>query len=186
VDLLSIAGHKCYAPKGVGALYVRSGTPLRPVLLGAGQERGLRPGTENVAGIMGLGAACQLAQSRLTAEEERVRALRDQLWRRISDRIPGLVRHTPTDINLPNTLTVSFPNVLGRDVLAHAEGLAASTGSACHSGQETPSATLLAMGVAHDVAMGVVRLSLGHDNSEADVAAAADMLVEAHEAAIGQ
>jgi cysteine desulfurase len=186
VDLLSIAGHKCYAPKGVGALYVRSGTPLRPVLLGAGQERGLRPGTENVAGIVGLGAACQLAQSRLAAEEERVGALRDQLWRSLSDRIPGLVRHTPTDINLPNTLTVSFPNVLGRDVLAHAAGLAASTGSACHSGQETPSATLLAMGVAHEAAMGVVRLSLGHDNSQADTTAAADILVKAHEAATRQ
>ena len=186
VDLLSIAGHKCYAPKGVGALYVRSGTPLQPILFGGGQEHGLRPGTENVAGIVGLAAACQLAKSRLSTEEERMRSLRDQLWRELSDRIPGLARHTPLDMSLPNTLTVSFPDALGQDVLDRAHGLAASTGSACHSGQQSPSATLLAMGVTPEVAMGAVRLSLGHETRPADVAAAADILVTAHRAIIGQ
>lgn len=181
VDLLSIAGHKCYAPKGVGALYVRSGTPLAPVLRGAGQERSLRPGTENVAGIVGLGAACELAQSRLASEEERIRTLRDRLWSALAARIPGIVRLTPMDACLPNTLAVSFPGALGRDVLARAGGLAASTGSACHAGQETPSATLLAMGVAPDVALGVVRLSLGHANTPAEIVTATDILVEAHQ-----
>ena len=181
VDLLSIAGHKCYAPKGIGALYVRSGTPLQPVLLGAGQERGLRPGTENVASIVGLGAACHLAQTRLGSEAQRLRSLRDQLWLNLSGRIPGLTRHTPMDGSLPNTLTVSFPGVLGRDVLALANGVAASTGSACHSGQHTPSETLLAMGVPPDVALGAVRLSLGHDNTPTDIAVAADTLVQAYE-----
>jgi cysteine desulfurase len=181
VDLLSIAGHKCYAPKGIGALYVRRGTALRPVLLGARQERGLRPGTENVASIVGLGAACHLAQRRMDAEPPRLRHLREQLWLELTGRIPGLERHTPgAEDSLPNTLMVSFPGVLGRDVLRHATRIAASTGSACHAGQDTPGDTLLAMGVPPDVALGAVRLSLGHDNTPADTATAADVLTVAH------
>jgi cysteine desulfurase len=179
VDLLSIAGHKCYAPKGIGVLYVRSGTPLEPVLLGGGQERGLRPGTENVASIVGLGAACHLARTRVGVEAQRLRTLRDQLWQSLSDRIPGIERHTPMQNSLPNTLMVSFPAVLGRDVLTHATSVAASTGSACHAGQDTPGATLLAMGVPPDVALGAVRLSLGHDNTPADIDAASDALARA-------
>jgi cysteine desulfurase len=185
IDLLSIAGHKCYAPKGVGALYVRSGTPLQPLLLGGGQERELRPGTENVAYIVGLAAACHLVQTRLDTEAQRLRNLRDQLWQNLFGRIPGLVRHTPEDGSLPNTLTVSFPAALGRDVLANADGVAASTGSACHSGLHTPSATLLAMGVPSDIALGAVRLSLGHDSTPADIATAADILVGAYWTATG-
>jgi cysteine desulfurase len=179
VDLLSIAGHKCYAPKGIGALYRRPGTPLNPVLLGAGQEHGLRPGTENVAGIVGLGAACDLARTHLAAETKRLANLRDALWQLLDAAVPGLVRHTP-QVALPNTLTVSFPGVLGRDVLAHAAGLAASTGSACHSGQETPSAALLAMGVPPATALGAVRLSLGRATTGTDISAAATILVTAH------
>lgn len=180
VDLLSIAGHKCYAPKGIGALYIRSGTPLQPVLLGGGQERGLRPGTENVACIVALGAACRLAQTRLDSESQRLGGLRDQLWEALSDRIRGLERHTPLTDSLPNTLMVSFPAALGRDVLLHAPQVAASTGSACHAGRDTPADTLLAMGVSPDVALGAVRLSLGHDNTPADVSAVVDILVEAY------
>jgi len=180
VDLLSIAGHKCYAPKGVGALFVRSGTSLQPVLLGAGQERGLRPGTENVASIVGLVAACAVAQTRVTSEAQRLSALRNELWGILSGRITGLIRHTPEDNSLPNTLTVSFPGVLGRDVLDHSNRVAASTGSACHSGEHTPSATLLAMGVPPDVALGAVRLSLGHDNTRSDIVVAVDDLVDAY------
>lgn len=183
VDLLSIAGHKCYAPKGVGALYVRDGTPLDPVLVGAGQERGLRPGTENVAHIVGLGAACHLAQGRMEAEAARLRTLRDQLWLELSVRIPGLERHTPAADSLPNTLMVSFPAALGRDVLSRAPRLAASTGSACHAGRDTPGETLVAMGVPPDVALGAVRLSLGHDNTAADIVDAVDMLARAHRSA---
>ncbi|MHB8594741.1 MAG: cysteine desulfurase family protein, partial [Acidimicrobiales bacterium] len=183
VDLLSIAGHKCYAPKGIGALYVRTGTPLQPVLLGAEQETGLRPGTENVAFIVGLAAACHLAQGRLDTEEHRLSNLRDQLWQKLSARIPGLVRHTPASNSLPNTLMVSFPAVPGRDVLANADGVAASTGSACHSGLDTPAATLLAMGVPPEIALGAVRLSLGHDTTPAGIATAADILVGAYRTA---
>jgi cysteine desulfurase len=179
VDLLSIAGHKCYAPKGIGALYQRPGTPLRPLLLGAGQEHGLRPGTENVAGIVGLGAACDLARTHLTSETKQLACLRHTLWQLLNAAVPGLVRHTPK-LALPNTLTVSFPGVLGRDVLAHAAGLAASTGSACHSGQETASATLLAMGVPPATALGAVRLSLGRTTTATDISTAATILATAH------
>jgi cysteine desulfurase len=179
VDLLSIAGHKCYAPKGVGALYQRPGTPLKPLLLGAGQEHGLRPGAENVAGIVGLGVACDLAGTYLAAETKRLACLRHTLWQLLNAAIPGLVRHTP-EVSLPNTLTVSFPDVIGREVLARAPGLAASTGSACHSGQDTPSATLLAMGVTPTTALGAVRLSLGRATTATDVSAAAAILVAAH------
>jgi len=183
VDLLSIAGHKCYAPKGIGALYRRPGTPLKPLLLGAGQEHGLRPGTENVAGIVGLGAACDLARTYLAAEGERLACLRHTLWQLLDAAIPGLVRHTP-EVSLPNTLTVSFPDVIGREVLARAPGLAASTGSACHSGQDTPSATLLAMGVTPTTALGAVRLSLGRATTASDISTAAIILVAAHSLAI--
>ncbi|MHB1474469.1 MAG: cysteine desulfurase family protein [Dermatophilaceae bacterium] len=179
VDLLSIAGHKCYAPKGVGALYRRAGTPLGPVLLGAGQEGGLRPGTENVASIVGLGAACELAGGRLVADGPRLVVLRDTLWEQLRDAIPGLVRHTPQD-SLPNTLMISFPDVLGRAVLAASPGLAASTGSACHAGQDTPAATLLAMGSTPEVALGAVRLSLGHATTATDISTAATILTTAH------
>ena len=180
VDLLSVAGHKCYAPKGVGALYVRRGTPLSPFLVGAGQERGLRPGTENVAGIVGLGAACELARSRLALDPARLGALRDELFAALSAAVPGLVCHTPLDASLANTLFVSFPGVRGADLLARAPGVAASTGSACHAGEETPSGTLLAMGVAPEVALSAVRLSLGRDTTGAAVSLAADRLVAAY------
>ncbi|MDA8385280.1 MAG: cysteine desulfurase family protein [Actinomycetota bacterium] len=180
VDLLSVAGHKCYAPKGVGALYVRRGTPLAPVLVGASQERGLRPGTENVAAIVGLGAACELARSRVAIDSARIGVLRDELLAALSAAIPGLVCHTPLHASLPNTLFVSFPGVRGTDLLARAPGVAASTGSACHSGEETPSATLLAMGVTPQVALSAVRLSLGRDTTGAEVALAADRLAAAY------
>ena len=179
LDLLSIAGHKSYAPKGVGALYRRAGTPLGPVLLGAGQEGGVRPGTENVPGIVGLGAACELAGGRLAADGVRLAMLRDTLWEQLRDAIPGMVRLTPAD-SLPNTLMVSFPGVLGRDVLTASPGLAASTGSACHAGQDTPAATLLAMGSTPEVALGAVRLSLGHGTTAADISTAARILATAH------
>jgi cysteine desulfurase len=179
VDLLSIAGHKCYAPKGIGALYRRAGTPLDPVVLGAGQEGGVRPGTENVAGIVGLGAACELAGGRLAADGPRLAILRDTLWESLRDAIPGLVRHTPQD-SLPNTLMVSFPDALGRALLAASPGLAASTGSACHSGQDTPAATLLAMGATSDVALGAVRLSLGHGTTAEEINSAVHILTRGY------
>ena len=179
VDLLSIAGHKLYAPKGVGALYVRRGTPLRPVLLGAGHEYGLRPGTENVASIAGLGMACEIARRTLADEIGRVRDLRDRLGGRLKEQVPGLRLHGhPTD-RLPNTLNVGFPNVRGNALLDRAPELAASTGSACHEGGESPSEVLLAMGLGESDALGAVRLSLGRSTRERDVDEAAAALVRA-------
>lgn len=180
VDLLSVAGHKCYGPKGVGALYVRRGTPLSPFVLGAGQEHGLRPGTENVAGVVGLGAAARLAMSHLATDAVRIAQLRDELWATLSSTVSGVLRYTPTDACLPNTLMASFPGVLAADVLAQIPGLAASTGSACHAGEHSPNATLLAMGVTPEIALGAVRLSLGRDTTAVEIATAAELLASAY------
>ncbi|HET9128788.1 MAG TPA: cysteine desulfurase family protein [Propionibacteriaceae bacterium] len=179
VDLLSIAGHKLYAPKGVGALVVRRGTPLRPVLVGAGQERGLRPGTENVASIVGLGAAAELAGRVLADEPARQERLRELLWQLLSEGIPGLVRVSSADGCLPNTLMVAVPDRTGADLLEAAPAVAASTGSACHAGVHTPAATLLAMGVDPRTAVGAVRLTLGRSTARSDVVLAAEALVSA-------
>ncbi|WEV79012.1 cysteine desulfurase family protein [Janibacter cremeus] len=176
VDLMSIAGHKLYAPKGVGALVVRRGTTLVPLLRGAGQEGGLRPGTENVPGIVALGAAAELAGSHLEAEGARQAGLRDLLWEELARVAPDLVRVSPTDGCLPNTLMVAAPGRIGAEVLARVEDVAASTGSACHAGEHTPSAALLAMGLDHETALGAVRLSLGRSTTRAQIQHAAEVL----------
>ncbi len=179
VDLLSIAGHKLYGPKGVGALYVRGGVELEPVLRGAGHERGLRPGTENVAAIAGLGAACEIAAAALDEESARLRALRDELWSRLEAQLPGIALNGHPSLRLPNTLNVRFPDVTGSAVLAGAPQLAASTGSACHAGGETASAVLLAMGIPAEEALGSVRLSLGRATTRDDIQRAAEQLARA-------
>jgi cysteine desulfurase len=178
VDLLSIAGHKLYAPKGVGALYVRDGVTLEPLVRGAGHERGLRPGTENVASIVGLGMACAVATRTLAAEAARVGALRDELWSLLAARVPGLAQNGGAAPRLPNTLNVRFPGVRGSAVLAGAPGVAASTGSACHEGGESASAVLVAMGVGAGEALGSVRLSLGRGTTADDVRRAAALLAD--------
>ena len=179
VDLLSIAGHKLYAPKGVGVLYVRADTALHPVLLGAGHERGLRPGTENVASIVGLGAACEIAGATLADEMTRVHRLRDRLWESLCVRIPGVaVNGHPTE-RLPNTLNLRFPGVSGNLLLAAAPEIAASTGSACHEAGESPSSVLTAMGLDTETALSSVRISLGRSTTEAAVDQAAEALVGA-------
>ena len=179
VDLLSIAGHKIYAPKGVGALYVRRGAPLHPVLFGASHERGLRPGTENVASIVGLGTACALARNTLRAESARVLALRERLWGLLGEGVPGLKLNGHSTKRLPNTLNLVFPGVRSSDLLKAAAGVAASAGSACHEGGETPSPVLAAMGSSDADALGSVRLSLGRPTTEVDITTAAGGLVAA-------
>lgn len=179
VDLLTVVGHKFGGPKGMGALYVRRGTPLEPLALGAGHERGLRPGTENVAGAVGLGMACEVARRTVEAEAVRVRALRQELWEQLRARVPGVVLHGHPEERLPNTLNVRLPGVRASALLARAQGVAASAGAACHSGEESPSAVLLAMGVEPQAALGAVRLSLGRTTRPEDVAAAAEVLAEA-------
>lgn len=179
VDFLSVAGHKVYAPKGIGALYVRRGTPIKPVLLGAGHERGLRPGTENVPYIVGLGKACEIASNRLEEDTVRIAGLRDRLWACLSAEIPGIRLNGHTTERLPNTLNLSFPGIRGSALLAAAPKVAASTGSACHEGGEHPSAVLLAMGLEPEVALGAVRLSLGRGTTETQIEEAADALIRA-------
>jgi len=179
VDLLSIAGHKLYAPQGVGALFVRAGTPIEPVLLGAGHEQGLRPGTENVAAIAALGQACAIAQRDLSQESQRIRTLRDRLWTRLKDQVPGLALNGHPVKRLPNTLNIRFPEVSGNAVLAACPAVAASTGSACHESGDTASAVILAMGIPESMAIGSVRLTLGRENTRDDIDRAADALAEA-------
>jgi cysteine desulfurase len=179
VDLLSLAGHKLYAPKGIGALYIRSGVEVAPVLRGAGQERGRRPGTENVAFIVGLGQACEIALATLEAEAGRVRALRDELHRRLEAEIPGLALNGHPEERLPNTLNIRLPSVTGNAILGEALSVAASTGAACHEDVEEPSAVILAMGVDPAAALGSVRLTLGRGSTSDHVAEAAGALVAA-------
>ena len=179
VDLLSLAGHKVYAPKGVGALFVRHGTPLVPFTHGAGHERGLRPGTENVAAIVGLGVACRRAKDDLEGEAARVTQLRDRLWDRLLVEVPGLQLNGCAAPRLPNTLNVRFPGALGSQLLAAAPEVAASTGSACHDGQEQASAVILAMGVSSAEAVGSVRLTLGRRTTLEEVDRAAESLARA-------
>jgi cysteine desulfurase len=175
-DLLSIAGHKLYAPKGVGVLYVGRGIALPPLLLGAGQERGRRPGTENVPYIVGLGEACRIAGTMLEREAKRLSGLSGDLFAALKREIPDIVLVGDPKQRLPNTLNVLFPNVSGRKVLEQCRRVMASTGSACHADSEEPSAILTALGIARDNALGAVRLSLGRGTTKENVAdAAADL-----------
>jgi cysteine desulfurase len=184
-DLLTVAGHKLYAPKGVGALYVRPGTPLEALIGGGGQERGLRAGTENVAHIAALGMAAQLCHHELPSSRTRMREMRDLLRRRLQEQFaPAEVQLNghPTD-RLPNTLNVSIDDVSGAELLAASPGLAAATGSACHEGDPDPSGVLLAMGLGPERARSAIRLTVGRWTTEADVEQAAAILATAHQLA---
>jgi cysteine desulfurase len=163
VDLLTVVGHKMYAPKGVAALYVRDGVALEPLVGGGGQERGLRAGTENVALAVALGAAAEVAEQVLAAgEDARLTALRDQLHAELDGRLRGRVHlHGHPTRRLPNTLNVRVDGLTGPELLAAAPDVAASTGAACHSGDHRPSGGLLALGLTRSQAAGAVRLSLG-------------------------
>src|SRR5215469_5167658 len=162
VDLLSVVGHKMYAPKGVGALYVRSGVLLEPLVPGGGQERGLRAGTENVALAVGLGAAADLARHELANDgPQRLQELRDLLYRRLDDRLPGRIRLTGHPAQrLPGTLHISITGVRSEDLLAATPAIAAATGSACHAHSREPSPVVLAMPHDRGQALSAVRLSL--------------------------
>ena len=180
VDLLSVAGHKLYAPKGVGALYVREGVEIMPQIRGAGHERGLRAGTENVLLAVGLGAACELAQQEVVAEQERLRGLRGRLAAGLRAGYEDLVQHGHSEHRLPNTLSVALP---GHDanglVGALAEDLAVSAGSACHSGATMISYVLQAMGVEPDLARATLRLSVGRFTTEEEIDRAVELILDA-------
>ena len=169
--LVTIAGHKFYAPKGVGALYVKGGFKVAPHQFGGSHERGRRAGTENIPGIVGLGRAAELARAELGTEPARIAALREKLEAGIMGGVPKVVRHGEGAPRVPNTSHLSFVGVEGEHlVLAlDTKGVAVSSGSACKSGSSNPSHVLLAMGVARDVAQSAVRFSLGRWTTEAEI-----------------
>lgn len=180
VDLLSCSAHKLGGPKGTGALVLRRGVELPPLLAGGGQERGRRGGTENTAGIVGFGVACDLARAELAERERRYGALRDRLWEGLRAAVPGVRRNGDPDHVLPNTLNVEIEGSAG-EVLLQAldvEGVAASAGAACHSGSISPSHVLTAMGLDPDRARASLRLSVGHGVDEAQIDRAVALLAE--------
>ena len=178
-DLLSVAAHKFYGPKGVGALIVRRGLTLRPLVHGAGHERGLRSGTENVAGIVGLSAALELARRVMPEAGERMVALRDALHVRLAEALPGVVQNGHPLDRLPNTLNVSFLGVVGRELADRCPDLLLATGPACHDRSAELPPAFKAMGVGPERASSSLRLALGRGNTWDQIDHAADLLIEA-------
>ena len=172
VDLLSLSGHKVYAPKGVGALWVRDGVVIEPLLHGGGQEGGLRSGTENLVGMAGLGCACEILAAGMTEEGRRIKRLRDEIESELDATLDRqLVFHGHRQFRVPNTISLSVPYVDGESLLAYLdiENIAVSAGSACSSGEHQGSPVLRAMGVDGDLLQGALRISLGRWTNRAEV-----------------
>jgi cysteine desulfurase len=171
VDLLSLSGHKLYAPKGVGALYVRSGTRLRQFLYGGHHQRGFRPGTENVAGIVGLGKAAEIARNSLSSGAQRVSALRDQLERGLLERVPQIRVNGGHASRTPNTTNIQFAGIDGEALVIALDlkGLACSVGAACSSGAVEPSHVLTAIGLSQEEAKSSLRFSLGRHTTQSEI-----------------
>ncbi|MBZ5540447.1 MAG: cysteine desulfurase NifS [Acidobacteriia bacterium] len=184
VDLLSLSGHKFYAPKGVGALYIRRGTRLRQLLYGGRHQHGFRPGTENVPGIVGLGKAAEMARAALAEDARRVGALRDRLERGLLERVPQARVNGGGAARTPNTTNILFPGVEGEALVIALDlkGLACSTGAACSSGALEPSHVLTAIGLPAEEARASLRFSLGRHTTEAEV----DFALEVVPAAVAQ
>ena len=179
VDLLTIAGHKLYAPKGIGVLYSRHDLNLEPGIYGGGQEAGRRAGTESVAHIVALGTACFLAQEQLSDSQIRLRSMRDRLQCLIEEFIHDDIQLNGHDTErLPNTLNISVGGVVGEEVLAVTPEIASSTGSACHEGSTDPSPVLMAMGLSRERALGAMRLTLGRWSTEEEIERAARLLAK--------
>jgi cysteine desulfurase len=171
VDMLALSGLKLHAPKGIGAVYIRKGTRLPPLIHGGHQEKGIRAGTENVPYIAGLGAACELAAKNIEIENMKVRSLRDRLERELLSSCKGAKLNGCQSSRLPNTTNISFENIEGEAILLHLdeEGIAASSGSACTTGSLEPSHVMMAMGVPYTFAHSSTRFSLSRFNTDADV-----------------
>jgi cysteine desulfurase len=171
IDFASFSAHKLGGPKGVGALYVRDGARVHPLLRGGPQERRRRPGTQNVPGIVGFGAACAAAEADLAERGTRLGALRERLWKGIESGIPGAVQNGSLEHRVAHTLNVSFPGA-DSEALVEAldlEGIAVASGAACASGSTEPSHVLLAMGLPFDRSTSAIRISLGFTTTEADI-----------------
>jgi len=171
LDLLSLSGHKFYAPKGIGALYIKSGTRLRQLLFGGHHQRGFRPGTENVPGIVGLGKAAELARLSMAEDTTRISALRDQLERELLARVPDSSANATNAPRTPNTANLTFPGIEGEALIISLDlkGLACSTGAACSSGAVEPSHVLLAAGLSPDEARSSLRFSLGRPTTAEEI-----------------
>jgi cysteine desulfurase len=179
-DLLSGSGHKIYGPKGIGFLYIRKGVRLSPLAFGGAQEKKIRPGTENMPGIIGLGKAVELAGQEMDSEMPRMTQLRDKLIKGILERIPDVRLNGHPTLRVPINVNVSFEYVEGESLLLSLDmkGIGASSGSACTSGSLDPSHVLLAMGICKEVAHGSVRMTLGRDNTEEQIDYVLDVLPE--------
>jgi cysteine desulfurase len=178
VDLLSLSAHKVYGPKGVGALYIKKGTPLIPLLHGGGQEKGRRSSTYHVTGIVGLGKAAEIARKEMNEEKKDIVHLRDRLLDHIQQQIDGVFLNGHRKLRLPNNLNISIEHVEGEAVLMSLdmEGIAVSSGSACSSGSTVPSHVLTALGLSPELARGSLRLTLGKFTHEKDVDYVANVL----------
>jgi cysteine desulfurase len=184
VDLLSLAGHKVYAPQGVGALYLRRGTPFAPLLRGAGHQQNRRSGTESVSLSAGLGVAARIAERDLDAGREHAQAMRDRLELKLREAFPALVVHGAMAKRLPNTLSAAFPGLDANELLSRMDGIATSSGAACHSGKTDPSKVLLAMGVKPELATATLRLTTGRPTTEAEIDEAVSRIIEAARAVV--
>ena len=171
VDLLSLSGHKFHAPKGVGVLVVRRGVKIQSMIIGGSHEEGHRAGTENIASIAGLAKACELAKKRVGEMQTRVKTMRDKLETRILAKVPNARINAKNTDRVPNTTSISFKDLEAEPILQALsdEGICASAGSACKKGVTEPSHVLVAMGIPKEWALGTIRFSLGHDNTEKDV-----------------
>jgi len=182
VDLLSVAGHKLYAPKGIGALFIRDGLRIEPQIRGAGHESGRRAGTENVLLAVGLGKACELVRQEVEAEQGKLAGLRDRLSAGLRAGRDDLIEHGHPEHRLPNTLSMAFPGYIADELLERlTDELAASAGAACHAGAATVSHVLQAMRVDPEVAAATVRLSVGRFTTEEDVERGAELILAATE-----
>ncbi len=180
VDLMTVVSHKFYGPKGIGALYVKNGTNLKPILFGAGHEMGLRPGTENVSGIAGLGKACEIAKRDIKLRVSHTTHLRDMLFNSLRSNIPDIKLNGHETKRLPNTLNIRIPGLTSIDLVENIKDqVAASTGSACHSGKQSPSSVLKNMGLSDAEALSSIRLSVGKDNTEEEIKKAVETITNA-------
>lgn len=183
VDMLSISAHKLYGPKGIGALYIRKGVRLEPIIHGGGHEKGIRPGTENVAGIVGLGKACEIAEEKLDETAHYVSSMRDEIIKRVLYEIDESYLNGHPTKRLPNNINFRFTGIEGESLVLHldAKNIASSTGSACSSKKLEPSHVLMALGLEEVQAHGSLRLSLGKENKIEDV----DYVVESIKDSVG-
>ena len=178
VDYLSIAGHKLYAPKGTGALYIKKGAPINPIFAGGGQQQGLRPGTEPVPLAAALGKACDIAIKSIHEEQKREEELRERLYEMLKARCNKIYRYSLDVETLPNTLCVSFPGIPGDEILMKTKKIMAATGAACHSGSKKISHVISAMDLPEMIAVGTLRLSIGRFSNHEQIEEAAREIAE--------